>query len=91
MLDARLVAAALVLLPGQSAIHLSRSLDDEAAADLRKMLAELNLPDGFGVILRRHTRQMIRPMLQTAIDQLVAAWQAESISCVLLEYLHWHQ
>lgn len=81
VLDARLVAAALVLLPGQSGMHLSRSLDDEAAADLRKMLAELHLPDGFGVILRRHARQMTRPMLQTAIDDLVAAWQAESISC----------
>ena len=81
VLDARLVAAALVLLPGQSAIHLSRSFDDEAAADLRKMLAELNLPDGFGVILRRHARQMTRPMLQTVVDDLVAAWQAESTSC----------
>ena len=79
--DARLVGAALVLLPGQSAIHLSRSLDDEAAADLRKMLAELHLPDGFGLILRRHAKQMTRPMLQTAIDNLVAAWQAGSITC----------
>ena len=81
VLGARLVAATLVLLPGQSAMHLSRSLDDKAAADLRKMLAELHLPDGFGVILRRYAGQMTRPMLQSAIDNLVAAWQAESVNC----------
>ena len=79
VLGARLVSATLVLLPGQSSIKISRRCDDAVA--MRELAADLWLPNGFGVILRRQARGIDRVQLQADIDDLVADWQASCVSC----------
>ena len=79
VLDARVVSSTLVLLPGQSSIMISRRCDDAAA--MRELVAELRVPDGFGVIVRRQARVMDRAQLQASIDDLVTDWQARCASC----------
>ena len=79
VLDARVVSSTLVLLPGQSSIMISRRCDDAAA--MRELAAELRVPDGFGVIVRRQAKVMDRAQLQASIDDLVTDWQARCASC----------
>lgn len=81
VLDARVVTIPFVLLPGQTGINLSRSFDSKAAADLRDTMAELEVPDGFGLLLRRHSRHMSCAMLQVAVADLVADWQSGYVAC----------
>ncbi|MGA1186572.1 MAG: ribonuclease E/G [Candidatus Puniceispirillaceae bacterium] len=79
VLDARLVTATLVLLPGQSSITISRRCGDAAA--MRALAADLQVPDGFGVIVRRQATGIARAQLQASIDDLVTDWQASRASC----------
>lgn len=79
VLNARLVSSTLVLLPGQSSIMISRRCDDKAA--MRELAADLRLPDGFGVIVRRQAKGIDRAQLQASIDDLVTDWQARWASC----------
>ena len=79
VLDARLVTATLVLLPGQSNIKISRRCANVLA--MRKLAAVLRVPDGFGVIVRRQASGMNRAQLQAKIDDLVNDWQTSCASC----------
>ncbi len=81
VLDARLVSSTLVLLPGQSSIMISRRCDDAAA--MRELAADLRVPDGFGVIVRRQAKGMDRAQLQVNIDDLVTEWRTRRASCDL--------
>jgi len=73
---ARLVSAALVLLPGQSGVLFSRKLDDDSVSRLRAMAADLDRPDGFGVIIRRQAAHLDKSALLSARQALVRQWQA---------------
>ena len=77
--DARLVTATMVVLPGQSGVTISRRCEEQAA--MRELAAELCVPDGFGVILRRQAKFIDRAQLQTSLDELVADWQALYADC----------
>ena len=79
VLDARLVTATLVLLPGQSSITISRRCTDVLA--MRELATVLQVPDGFGLILRRQANGMDRDQLQADIDDLVNDWQTSFASC----------
>ena len=79
VLDARLSTATLVVLPGQSSITISRRCDDLVA--MQELAANLRVPDGFGVIVRRQAKGMDRAQLQASIDGLVTDWQARYTSC----------
>ena len=79
VLDARLVSAELVLLPGQSSITISRRCDDAAA--MQELVANLRVADGFGVIVRRQAKGMKRAQLQASIDDFVTDWQNGCASC----------
>ena len=79
VLDARLVSATLVLLPGQSGIKISRRCDDAAA--MQELVANLRVPDGFGLVVRRHAKGLDRAQLQASIDDLVNDWQTRCSSC----------
>ena len=79
VLYARIVTAALVLLPGRSNITISGRFRDAAA--MRKLAAGLRVSAGFGVIVRRHAEGMDRDQLQTSIDDLVTDWQASCDCC----------
>ena len=59
VLNARLVSATLVLLPGQSSITISRRCDDSAA--MQELVVNLRVPDDFGVIIRRHAKGWTGP------------------------------
>ena len=61
---ARIVTAALVLLPGRSNITISGRFRDAAA--MRKLAAGLRVSAGFGVIVRRHAEGMDRLGYMTA-------------------------
>jgi ribonuclease G len=78
-LDARLVAATLVVLPGQSTVTISRRCDDAAA--MRELAAALRVPKGFGVIVRRQAKAIDRAHLQASLDELVTDWQAMYARC----------
>ena len=78
VLDARLVTATLVLLPGQSSITISRRCADVLA--MRELAEVLRVPEGFGVILRRQANGMDRAQLQANIDNLVNDWQTSCAS-----------
>ena len=79
VLDARLATATLVLLPGQSSIKISRRCHDTLA--MQKLVADLWVPDGFGIILRRQAQGSDRSQLQANIDDLVTDWQNNCESC----------
>ena len=79
VLGARLVSATLVLLPGQSNIMISRRCEDAAA--MQKLAANIQVPRGFGVIVRRRAEGMDWAQLQTSIDDLVIDWQASCGDC----------
>jgi Ribonuclease G/E len=79
VLDARLVTATLVLLPGQSGIKISRHCGDTAA--MRQLASVLRVPDGFGAIVRRQANGMDRTQLQASIDDLVTEWQTSCANC----------
>ena len=79
VLDARLVTATLVVLPGQSTVTISRRCDDAAA--MRELAAALRVPKGFGVIIRRQARAIDRTHLQASLDELVTDWQAMYARC----------
>ncbi len=79
VLNARLATAVLVLLPGQSGITLSRHCVNIRV--IRELAADLRVPDGFGVILRRQAKDMDRGRLQASIDDLVTDWQTHVVSC----------
>ena len=78
VLDAHIVTAALVLLPGRSNITISRRCNDVVA--MRELAADLRVSAGFGVIVRRQAEGMERDELQASIDNLVTDWQANSAS-----------
>ncbi len=79
VLNARLVSAALVLLPGKSGITISRRCINMRV--IRELVSDLRVPDGFGVIVRRQAKNMDRGQLQASIDGLVTDWQASGASC----------
>ena len=79
VLNARLVTAALVLLPGQSGIKISRRCFNMTV--IRDLTADLRVPEGFGVIVRRQAKGMDRSQLQASIDDLVTEWQTNCASC----------
>ncbi len=79
VLDARLATAILVLLPGQSSVTISHRCNDAAA--MQELAANLRVPGGFGVILRRQARGMDRAQLQASIDDLITDWQVSCASC----------
>ena len=79
VLDGRLVTAALVLLPGQSGITISRRCVNIRV--IRELAADLRVPEGFGVILRRQAKGMDQGQLQASIDDLVTEWQTSVASC----------
>ena len=79
VLDACLVTDILVLLPGQSSITISHRCDDAAA--MEKLAANLQVPDGFGLIVRRQAERMNRAQLQARVDDLVTDWQVSCASC----------
>ena len=60
VLNARLATAVLVLLPGQSGIKISRHCVNMKV--IRELAADLRVPEGFGVILRRQAKGMDRPL-----------------------------
>ena len=79
VLNARLVTATIVLLPGQSGIKTSHRFGN--TAHMRELLADLRLPDGFGVILRRQAKGLSLAQLQASIDDLVDDWRNSCVSC----------
>ena len=79
VLDARLVTAILVLLPGQSSITISHRCDDAAA--MQELAANMRVPDGFGLIVRRQAEGMDRAQLQASVDDLVTDWRVSCASC----------
>jgi Ribonuclease G/E len=79
VLDARLVTATMVVLPGQSTVTISRRCDDAAA--MSELAAALRVPEGFGVIVRRQAKAIDRAQLQASLDELVTDWQAMYARC----------
>ena len=79
VLDARMVSATVVLLPEQSSITISRRCDDAVA--MQELAANLRVPDGFGVIVRRQAKRVDQALLQASIDDLVTDWQNSCASC----------
>ena len=79
VLDARIVTAALVLLPGRSNITISRRFGDMEA--MQKFSSDLQVSNGFGVIVRRQAAVMSRDELQASIDELVTDWQTNFARC----------
>ena len=79
VLDARLVTAALVLLPGQSDITISHRCINMKI--IQELAADLRVPDGFGMIVRRQAKDMDRDQLQASIDDLVTDWQNNRVIC----------
>ena len=66
----------LVLMPGADAAGISRKIDDEEQRGrLRKILDELVVPDGFGVIVRTAGTETSLRELQTDLDALLELWK----------------
>ena len=66
----------LVLMPGADAAGISRKIDDEEQRGrLRKILDELTVPDGFGVIVRTAGTETSSRELQTDLDALLELWK----------------
>lgn len=66
----------LVLMPGADAAGISRKIDDEEQRGrLRKILDELVVPDGFGVIVRTAGTETSSRELQTDLDALLELWK----------------
>jgi len=76
VLGARLISAAMVLLPGQTGVHFSHHIEASAKARLAASSADLSLAGEFGVILRRGAATLDRDQLQAALADLIARWRS---------------
>ena len=66
----------LVLMPGADSGGISRKIGDEDQRDrLRKLLDELTVPEGFGVIVRTAGTDISARELQTDLDALLELWR----------------
>ncbi len=64
----------LVLIPGASAVGVSRRLPDEERSRLRKLAQEIR-PEGFGLIVRTAAAGIPREELASEMEELVAEWR----------------
>ncbi len=66
----------LVLMPGADAAGISRKIEDSEHRDrLRRVLDELTIPEGYGVIVRTAGMEMSSRELQADLDALLELWR----------------
>ncbi len=66
----------VVLMPGHSVRGVSRKIDDEAErARLKEIVAELELPEGFGVIVRTAGMGCTKTMISKDLKDLLRLWK----------------
>jgi ribonuclease E len=66
----------LVLMPGADAAGISRKIEDEESRDrLRRILNEISVPEGFGVIVRTAGMEVSTRELQADLDALLELWR----------------
>ncbi|HXH27560.1 MAG TPA: Rne/Rng family ribonuclease, partial [Candidatus Polarisedimenticolia bacterium] len=66
----------LVLMPGADASGISRKIEDEDhRGRLRKLLSELQVPEGYGVIIRTAGMETTPVELQADLEALVELWR----------------
>ena len=66
----------LVLMPGADAAGISRKIEDEEQRGrLRKILADLDVPEGYGVIVRTAGTEITSLELQADLDALMELWK----------------
>ncbi len=67
---------ALVMMPGMSALGVSRKIEDEQQRrSLRRILSELNPPRNLGFIIRTAGAELTKPELQGDLNYLVRMWK----------------
>jgi len=67
----------LVLMPGVDTLGVSRKIEDPEQRDrLKKLLKELKLPEGFGVIVRTAGMGQTKAELQRDLTYLLRLWQS---------------
>ena len=66
----------VVLMPGHSVRGVSRKIDDEAErARLKEIVAELEVPEGFGVIVRTAGMGCTKTMISKDLKDLLRLWK----------------
>lgn len=67
---------ALVMMPGMSALGVSRKIEDEGQRrQLRRILSDLNPPRNLGFIIRTAGAELTKPDLQGDLNYLVRMWK----------------
>jgi len=65
-----------VLMPGSSGRGISRKIEDEAERDrLKEIVSKLNLPDGFGIIIRTAGQGCTKTKLAKDVQYLLRLWK----------------
>ena len=64
----------MVMMPGMDRVGVSRKVDDEQRENMRKILDTLDLPDGFGFILRTAGYNKTKTELKRDVSYLKRMW-----------------
>jgi ribonuclease E len=65
-----------VLMPGSDSRGISRKIEDETERKrLKEIVAKLNLPDGFGIIIRTAGQGCTKTMLTKDVQYLLRLWK----------------
>ena len=65
----------MVMMPGMDRVGVSRKVDDEQRESMRKILDTLDLPDGFGFILRTAGYNKTKTELKRDVSYLKRLWE----------------
>jgi ribonuclease E len=66
----------IVLVPAGEKTGISRKLPDDERKRLREIMADIKVPDGFGVIVRTAGRDRKKQELLKDVNQLISLWQS---------------